>query len=144
MATSGPITYLVMADQFPSDAAPRERLPHSTGMSGPLIGMRRETGWAGGGARERPVFLAGQPADRRQSWAPATWRTGHVLVPVPVVLPGRRQSLAADRAGARRGPVPGGPGRLALAVTWLPPGRRSWPKIFASGVHSGIAGSKHQ
>ena len=35
---------------------------------------------------------------------------------VPVVLPGRRQSLAAHRAGARRGSVPGGPGRLALAV----------------------------
>ena len=39
MATSGPITYLVMDDQFPSGAAPRERLPQSTGMSSPLIGM---------------------------------------------------------------------------------------------------------
>jgi hypothetical protein len=27
MATSGPMTYLVMEDQFPSVAAPRERLP---------------------------------------------------------------------------------------------------------------------
>jgi hypothetical protein len=36
MATSGPITYLVMEDQFPSVAAPWERLqsanPHSCGL----------------------------------------------------------------------------------------------------------------
>src|SRR6266496_5134880 len=61
MATSGPITYLVMADQFPSVAAPRERLPQSTGMSRPLIGYlvsTRETSCADGDARERPVFPA--------------------------------------------------------------------------------------
>jgi hypothetical protein len=38
MATSGPITYLVMEDQFPSVAVPGERLPHGTGMPGLLIG----------------------------------------------------------------------------------------------------------
>src|SRR6185312_9231273 len=58
MATSGPITYLVMADQFPSVAAPRGRLTQGTGMSGPLTGVRREAGWAGGDARERPVCPA--------------------------------------------------------------------------------------
>src|SRR6266568_6580904 len=39
MATSGPITYLVMEDQFLSVAARRKRLPQSTGMSSPLIGV---------------------------------------------------------------------------------------------------------
>src|SRR5438876_6140763 len=46
MATSGPITYLVIEDQFPLVAAPRERLPQSMGISSPRIGMRRGTGWA--------------------------------------------------------------------------------------------------
>jgi hypothetical protein len=32
MATSGPITYLVMEDQFPVIAAPRERLPEVRGI----------------------------------------------------------------------------------------------------------------
>ena len=36
---------------------------------------------------------------------------------MPAVLPGRRQSLAADRAGARRGPVPGGPDALVGGYT---------------------------
>jgi len=39
MATSGPITYLVMEDQFLSVAARHKRLPQTTAMSSPLIGM---------------------------------------------------------------------------------------------------------
>src|SRR5271165_7416187 len=39
MATSGPITYLVMADQFLSVAARLKRLPQTTATSSPLIGM---------------------------------------------------------------------------------------------------------
>ena len=73
-------------------------------MPGPLIGRRRETGWAGGEARERPVFparSAGLP------WAVLGTGGGAVRPrpgSVPVVLPGRRQVRAAHRAGARRGP----------------------------------------
>src|SRR5947199_8672527 len=105
-----------MEDQFPSVAAPRERLPQSTGMSGPLIGRRRETGCAGGDARERPVFPA-----RTAGLPRVVLGTGDGAVrprpgSVPVVLPGRRQVLAAHRAGAPPGPRARWPGRLALAV----------------------------
>ena len=116
MATSGPITYLVMEDQFPSVAAPRERLPHSTGMSSPLIGMRRETGCGGGDARERPVFPAWSAGLPRA--VPGTG--GGAVQPrpgsVPVVRPGRRQSLPPT--GPARGVAPRGrwPGRLAPAA----------------------------
>jgi hypothetical protein len=41
MATSGPITYLVMADQFLSVAAGHKRLPQTTAMSSPLIGTHK-------------------------------------------------------------------------------------------------------
>ena len=130
MAASGPITYLVMEDQFPSVAAPRERPPQSTGMSSPLTGMRRETGCAGGDARERPVFPA------RSAGVPrAVLGTGDGAVQprpgsVPVVLPGRRQVLAAHRAGARRGPVPGGQG----ASRWLLPGGQRGLSAAAPGA----------
>ena len=85
-------------------------------MSGPLIGRRRETGCAGGDARERPVFPA-----RTAGLPRVVLGTGDGAVrprpgSVPVVLPGRRQVLAAHRAGARRGPRARWPGRLALAV----------------------------
>ena len=66
--------------------------------------MRRETGWAGGDARERPVFparSAGLPrAVPGTGDAAARPRPG----PVPVVLPGRRQVLAAH--GPARGVAP--------------------------------------
>ena len=86
----------------------RERLPQSTGMSGPLIGMRRETGWASGDARERPVFPA------RSAGLPwAVLGAGDVAVQsrpgsVPVVLPGRQARGVGPRARW--------PGRLALGV----------------------------
>ena len=84
-------------------------------MSGPLIGMRRETGCAGGDARERPVFPA-----RSAGLPRAVLGTGDVADrprpgSVPVVLPGRRQSLPLT---GRRAAWPRArwPGRLALAV----------------------------
>src|SRR5271169_840896 len=61
MATSGPITYLVMEDQFLSVAA-TQALPQTTAMSSPLIGTnegsRCQEGirtWPGDYARRRPV-----------------------------------------------------------------------------------------
>jgi len=82
-------------------------------MSGPLIGMRRETGWAGGGARERPVFLAGQPADRRQSWhrrrggpatswSPCPWCCRAGGSPLPLTGPARGVALYPVARGASR------------------------------------------
>jgi hypothetical protein len=73
-------------------------------MSGPLIGMRRETGWAGGDARERPVLPA-----RSAGLPRAVLGTGDVADrprpgSVPVVLPSRRQSLPL--AGPARGVAP--------------------------------------
>jgi hypothetical protein len=74
-------------------------------MPGPLTGMRRDTGWAGGDARARPVFparSAGLP------WAVLGTGGGAAVQSrpgsVPVVLPGRRQVLAAH--GPARGVAP--------------------------------------
>lgn len=106
----------------PSVAAPHERLPQSTGMSSPLIGMSEHPG---GDCAVPAVtrgndlsFRPGQPAYRRQGWAPATERSSHVrgLCPwccraggSPCRSPGRRAAWP---------PVPSGQG----ASRWLLPG----------------------
>jgi hypothetical protein len=95
-------------------------------MSSPLTGMRRETGCAGGDARERPVFPA------RSAGSPWTvLGAGDVAVQprpgsVPVVLPGRWQSLPltgrraawprAGGQGASRWLLPGGQRGLSAAA----------------------------
>ena len=78
--------------------------------------MRRETGWAGGDARERPVFPArsaglpgGSPGRRRRS-GPATSGVCARGAAGPAAV------RTAHRAGARRGPRARWPGRLALVV----------------------------
>jgi hypothetical protein len=102
-------------------------------MPGPLIGRRRETGWAGGEARERPVFPArsvGLP------WAVLGTGDGAVQPrpgSVPVVLPGRRQVRAAHRADAAWPPVPGGQG----ASRWLLPGGAARAVCRRPGVRGG-------
>ena len=82
--------------------------------------MRRETGWAGGDARERPVFparSAGLP------WA-VLGTGGGAVQPrpgsVPVVLPGRRQVRAAHGPARGVAPCPVARG----ASRWLVPGGR--------------------
>jgi hypothetical protein len=67
--------------------------------------MGRETGCAGGDARDDLSFRPGQPAHRGQSWAPAAWRSSHVggLCGWCCRAGG---SPCRSRAGARRGPVP--------------------------------------
>ena len=80
-------------------------------MSSPLIGhlvSTRETGCAGGDARERPVF-----PERSASVLWAILGTGDGAVrprpgSVSVVLPGRRQSLPLTGPMRRGPPVPGG------------------------------------
>jgi hypothetical protein len=47
MATSGPITYLVMEDQFLSVATRHKRLPQTTTTSSPLIRISRDRAAAG-------------------------------------------------------------------------------------------------
>jgi hypothetical protein len=105
-------------------------------MSSPLTGMRRETGCAGGDARERPVFPA------RSAGSPWTvLGTGDVAVQprpgsVPGVLLGRWQSLpltgrraAWPRAGAQgasRWLLPGGQRGLSAAA----PGARRPHKVI--------------
>ena len=89
-------------------------------MSSPLIGhlvSTRETGCAGGDARERPVLPA-----RSAGVLWAVLGTGGVAVRPRLGVcvrgaAGPAASPCRSRAGARRGPVPGGPGRLALAVS---------------------------
>ena len=78
--------------------------------------MRRETGWAGGDARERPVFPArsaglpgGSPGRRRRS-GPATSGVCARGAAGPAAV------RTAHRAGARRWPCARWPGRLALVV----------------------------
>jgi hypothetical protein len=74
-------------------------------MPGPLTGMRTETGWAGGDARDDLPVRPGQPAYRRQSRAPATWRTGHVRgdgSPLPLTGPARGVALYPVARGASR------------------------------------------
>ena len=78
--------------------------------------MRRETGWAGGDARERPVFPArsaglpgGSPGRRRRS-GPATSGVCARGAAGPAAV------RTAHRAGARRWPRARWPGRLALVV----------------------------
>jgi len=138
MATSGPITYLVMEDQFPFVAVPRERLPHSTGMSSPLIGMSEHPGGgcADGGegttCTSGPYFRPGQLAYRRQFRTPvsaAAWGRGPDAslprpgaVPHPPLVgapcpsrcprpgPGGIRSTARHLTIARL-PAPGPPGR---------------------------------
>ena len=57
----------------------------------------RETGFADGDARERPVFRPGQPTCRKQSWALTTVCAGGAAWPVA--------ALARAPVGARRGPT---------------------------------------
>ena len=114
----------------PLVAAPGERLPQSTGMSSPFIGMRRETGRAGGDARERPVFPA-----RSAGLPRAVLGTGDGAVPprpgsVPVVLPGRRQSLPLTGTARGVAPCPGGRG----ASRWLLPGGQRGLPAAAAGA----------
>src|SRR6266496_2577998 len=77
MATSGPITYLVMEDQFLSVAARRNALPPSMGMPSPLINMHERAFVS----VEADVLLC--PA----------WRVG-----------GRRASGSVAVSGCRAGP----------------------------------------
>ena len=56
MATSGPITYLVMADQFLSVAARHKRLPQTTATSSPLIGISRDQTVTFGGPDDRAAL----------------------------------------------------------------------------------------
>ena len=144
MATSGPITYLVMEDQFPSVPRlasachrVRECQARSTGMSEHPGGD-----CAGGDARERPVFparSAGLP------WA-VLGTGGGAVQPrpgsVPVVLPGRRQSLPLT--GPARGvapcPVAGAPRAgccPAGSAGCLPP---PWPGCAAAASRSSSPG----
>ena len=92
--------------------------------------MRRETGWAGGDARERPVFPArsaglpwGSPGRRRRS---GPVRSGVCARGAA----GPAAVRAAHRAGARRGPVPGGRG----ASHWLLPGGQRGLSAAAPGA----------
>ena len=116
MATSGPITYLVMDDQFPLSCRASRAPATEYGNARPAHRHEKGTGCAGGDARERPVFPA-----RTAGLPQAVLGTGGGAVrprpgSVPVVLPGRRQVRAAHRAGARPGPRARWPGRLALVV----------------------------
>ena len=84
----------------------------------------RETGCAGGDARERPVSPARSAACRRRSWALATGAVRPRPGSVPVVRPGWWLPLPAHRGGAAWPHVPGGQG----ASRWpLPGGQRGLP-----------------
>ena len=102
-------------------------------MSGPLIGYFVSTRAATAPAVTRGndlSFRPGQPAYRGQSWAPASGAVRPRPGSVPVVLPGRRQVLAAHRADAAWAPVPGGRG----ASRWLLPGGQRGLSAAAPGA----------
>jgi hypothetical protein len=96
MATSGPITYLVMADQFPSVAvheapAPEYRMP------GPPTGITRERAcWVVTSAWWRCAVLTGQPRLRR-ALPVSRWRASLAVRPACPVNEPRAGECEARR-----------------------------------------------
>jgi len=87
----------------------------------------RETGFADGDARERPVFRPGQPACRRQSWALATVCAGGAAGPV----------AALARAPGRRAAWPHVPGGQGTSRWLLSGGQRGLSAAALARVRGG-------